>query len=85
MPSVNAKFAKSIRTSLIANEGNILCGSDMSGLETRTKLHYIWDYDPDYVKEQLAEDFDPHIDLSVFSGAMSSEEEKFYKWYSKNR
>lgn len=39
----------------------------------------MWPYDPEYVKQQLAEDFDPHLDLSQFAGAMTAQQVQDYK------
>lgn len=71
LPGVDKPFGDIVRGCLIAPEGYELCGSDMSGLEDRTKQHYMWDYDPDYVSEMNTEDFDPHLDLAVMANMMS--------------
>jgi hypothetical protein len=77
-----------IRGCLIAPEGMILCGSDMSSLEDRTKQHYMHYFDPDYVKAMNVEGFDPHLDLAEFGfemtsgkmGVMKSEIDWFKSW-----
>lgn len=79
LPGVDKPYGEDIRGCLITPEGYTLCGSDMSSLEDRTKQHYMWEYDPDYVKEMMTDDFDPHIDLATFAGAISSEDAKAYK------
>lgn len=56
-----------------------LCGSDCASLEDRTKQHYMFKHDPDYVAEMNTDDFDPHIDLAVFAGAMSKVDAAKYK------
>jgi len=58
----------------------IMIGSDISGLEDNTKQHYIYFYDPEYVKEMRVPGFDPHIDIGVLAGFISKEEEEFFKW-----
>ena len=75
-----------IRGCLIADRGSILCGSDMSSLEDRTKQHYMYYYDPDYVQEMIKPGFDPHLDLAEFGYevtnkeiGVSKEESDFYK------
>ena len=65
LPGVNKPYGDVIRGCLIAPEGYELCGSDMSSLEDRTKQHYMWDYDPDYVTEMNVEGFDPHLDIAI--------------------
>ncbi len=79
LPSVGKPYGEDVRGCLIAPEGYELCGSDMSSLEDRTKQHYMWDYDPEYVKEMQTEDFDPHLDLAVVAGFLSEEEAQLHK------
>ena len=79
LPSASAPYAEDIRASLIAPDGYELCGSDMSSLEDRTKQHYMWSHDPAYVKEMQTPDFDPHLALAEFAGALSPEQVKAHK------
>ena len=79
LPSINKPYGDVVRGVLMAQEGYTLCGSDMSSLEDRTKQHYMWDYDPDYVREMLTDDFDPHLALAEFAGALTPEQVKFHK------
>lgn len=79
LPGIDKPFGEEIRGCLIAPEGYELCGSDMSSLEDRTKQHYMWEYDPDYVAQMMTPDFDPHIDLAEFAGAISQKEATDYK------
>jgi hypothetical protein len=79
LPGVNKPYGKIIRGSLTAPEGYELCGSDMSSLEDRTKQHYMWEYDPEYVKEMNTEGFDPHLDIALTSGMMTQVQVDAYK------
>lgn len=72
LPGVDKPYGKDIRGCLIAPDGYVLVGSDMSSLEDRTKQHYMWDYDPEYVKEMMTDDFDPHLDICVAGGLLSN-------------
>ncbi len=74
LPSVKKPYGDIVRGVLIAPEGMELCGSDMSSLEDRTKQHYMWEYDPEYVKEMQTPDFDPHLALAEFAGALTPEQ-----------
>lgn len=74
LPGIDKPYGKDIRGCLICPEGYVLVGSDMSSLEDRTKQHYMWDFDPDYVKEMCTDDFDPHLDLCVAGKLLSSEQ-----------
>lgn len=71
LPGVDKKYGKQIRGALIASEGEILCGSDMSSLEDTTKQHYMYFYDPVYVTEMRTPGFDPHLDIAVLSGLLT--------------
>lgn len=62
-----------IRKCLKASEGTILIGSDMSGLEDRTKHHYMFHHDPDYVKTMMSSSYDPHLDIAVVAHNMGIE------------
>lgn len=71
LPGVDKPYGADVRGCLVAPEGYELCGSDMSSLEDRTKQHYMWPHDPEYVKEMMTPDFDPHLDLAQFAGALT--------------
>ncbi len=85
LPGIDKPYGADIRGCLVCPEGYELAGSDMKSLEDRTKQHYMWPHDPEYVKEMLAEDFDPHLGLAEFAKAMTPDEVKFYKWYEKKK
>jgi hypothetical protein len=80
LPGINKMYGKEIRGSLIASEGELLCGSDMSSLEDSTKQHYMFFYDPEYVTEMRTPGFDPHIDIGVLANLITKEESEYYKW-----
>lgn len=63
-----------IRGCIVAKDGNMICGSDMSSLEARMKQHFIYHLDPDYVHDMMVEGFDEHWDLAVSAGAISQEQ-----------
>lgn len=83
LPAASKPYGDIVRGVLIAPEGYELCGSDMSSLEDRTKQHYMWDHDPDYVKEMQTDDFDPHLALAEFAGALTPEQVKSHKTKAK--
>jgi hypothetical protein len=74
LPGVDKAWGKEIRGALIAREGCELMGSDINSLEDMTKRHYIWPYDPDYVKEMDNPDYCAHLDLAVQAGRISKED-----------
>ena len=80
LPTTPKPYWEMVRGCLTCLEGMELCGSDMSSLEDNTKRHYMYYFDPDYVKEQTTYGFDSHCDIAVLSSAMSKDEETFYKY-----
>lgn len=78
LPGVMKPWGKEIRGCLIARDGYELCGSDMTSLEDMTKRHYIYDWDPEYVKEMARPGFDPHLDLAKHAKRITQEELDLY-------
>lgn len=74
LPGVFAPYGKQIRGSLIAGEGNVLLGSDLSSLEDRVKHSFMIPYDPEYVQTMLREDYDPHITMALTAGMVTQKE-----------
>ena len=68
LPSVDKPYGDVIRGCLVAPEGYVLCGADMTSLEDTTKRHYMKPYDPEYVEAMSTEGFDPHLDLALHAG-----------------
>lgn len=74
LPGVQTPYGEIIRGCLTCEKDMVLCGSDMSGLEDRLKQHYMYPYDPEYVKEMTYDGYDPHLDLAVSAGAVTKDE-----------
>jgi DNA polymerase III epsilon subunit-like protein len=80
IPSPRKQYGAEIRALFIARRDDTeLVGADMCSLEDRTKQHYLWDYDPEYVQDMMQDDFDPHLDLAESSGAVTRAEVLAYK------
>lgn len=79
LPGVDKPWGKEIRGALIAPEGYVMCGSDMTSLEDTTRRHYVKPLDPDYVTKQSEPGYDPHLDLAVKAGMCSEDDYEFYK------
>lgn len=81
LPTLMKAYGKEVREVLIAPDSDhILCGSDISGLEESTKHHYMYKYDPEYVKEMRTPTFDPHIDIAIQAKLITQETGSWYKW-----
>lgn len=85
LPTIPKPYWEDIRGCLITDEGYELCGSDMSSLEDNTKQHYMYFFDPNYVRQMRTPGFDPHIDIAVRAKNLSYDEGEFYKWYDKKK
>lgn len=80
IPSLRKPYGKEIRGLLIARSDDVeLMGADCSSLEDRTKQHFMWPHDPEYVKDMMTPDFDPHCDIAQEAGIMTADEVSAYK------
>lgn len=79
LPGVDKLYGEDIRGCLIAPDGYELCGSDMCALEDRTKQHFMWPHDPDYVRSMMAKGYCPHVDIAVLAGFLTKEQEERHK------
>lgn len=79
IPSGRVPYGKELRSLLVARDGCSLVGSDLSSLENRWKFHYQMPLDPEFVKSQMSEDFDPHLALAVAGGLLTKDDMSFYK------
>ena len=84
IPSTRKPYGALIRGLLTVRSKNFeLCGSDMSSLEDRTKQHYMWKHDPEYVTDMMQPGFDPHCDMALAANLMTDDDVKFYKSFDK--
>lgn len=83
LPSLRVKYGEDLRGLLVAREGKILLGSDLSSLEDSVKHHFQIPIDPEYVKSQMTDGFDPHNAIAIAAGLMTQEQADFYRWYKK--
>lgn len=80
IPSGRVFLGSQVRALLtVRDPENILLGSDLSSLENRLKFHFQLPLDPDYVKAQMSDDFDPHLALALLAGLLTEDEVNFYK------
>ena len=80
LPSTRKPYGKEIRSLLMARNDKLeLCGSDMSSLEDRTKQHYMWKHDQEYVIEMQKKGFDPHLDMAIAANMITEEESTWFK------
>lgn len=78
LPGVEKDYGHDVRGCLIAADGYVLCGADMVSLESTTKRHYMFPYDPDYVADMSQPGFDEHLDLAAFAGFVDRDDIEYY-------
>lgn len=79
LPAAHKKFAEPIRGSLIAQDGYILMGSDLSSLENRVGHHFMMPHDPEYVETMNSDDYDAHLYTAWAAGMITEQEMIDYK------
>lgn len=80
LPSLRVFGGEQLRGMLSAQDGDYeQLGSDLCSLEDRCKHHFQWVYDPEYVKKQLAPDYDAHLAIGVIGGFITEKESQDHK------
>lgn len=80
IPSDRVFGGKELRGMLEAESPEYeLLGSDLSSLEDRCKHNFQWEYDPEYVKKQLAPDYDAHLAIGVIGGFITEKQSQAHK------
>lgn len=80
LPSIRVFGGEELRGMLEAcSEEYEQLGSDLCSLEDRCKHHYQWNFDPEYVKKQLADDYDAHLAIGVIGGFITEEQAQAHK------
>lgn len=81
LPSVRVAYGEDLRSLLVCDNESLLLGSDLKSLEDRLKHHFQWKLDPEYVKTQMKDGFDPHNAIAVMAGLMSQQDADWYSEY----
>lgn len=80
LPSLRVFGGKELRGLLESfSEDYESLGSDLCSLEDRCKHHFQWAYDPEYVKKQLAPDYDAHLAIGVIGGFITEKQSQDHK------
>ena len=83
LPKPTALYGEYVRSVMVAPEGMVLIGSDVSSLEDKTKQIAIYDYDSEYVEQMNFPGWDAHLDIGQRANLLTSDEVEFFKWYKK--
>lgn len=78
LPGIDKPYGADVRGCLIARDGYELCGADLNSLEDNTKKHYMYQYDPVYVKEMSVPGYDPHLTIAKRAGAITDDDIAFF-------
>lgn len=78
LPSSRVLHGENVRSCMIARDGKILVGSDLSALENVIKFNLQMPLDSEFVLSQQAEDFDVHLDIALEAGMLTESELNFY-------
>jgi hypothetical protein len=81
MPKPSATHGELVRSCIVAPEGYVCIGADLSSIEDKCKQISIFPYDPEYVKSMNTKGWDAHLSLGLKAGMFSQEEVDFFKWY----
>ena len=79
LPKTSASYGQYIRSCLTVGDGELLLGCDLKALEATTKVNMTCEIDPTTLEEFVDPEFDTHLDLAVFSNALSQEDSDYYK------
>lgn len=87
LPKVSRPYGDIIRGCLTVPDPEkwLLCGADVSGLEDTTKQHYIYFFDPEYVKQMRVPGFDPHLDIAILAGMLTDQQVSDHKLYDQTK
>jgi hypothetical protein len=84
LPSSRVPYGEDLRAMLIMKEGYLNLGADLSSLEDRVKHHFQIPLDPEYVKTQLGEGFDPHCYIAVLGNLMTQAQSDEHALFEKS-
>ena len=79
MPGVDKLYGEEIRGCIIADKDCSFLGCDLTNIEDKTKRHYIFKYDPDYVNTMNIPGYDAHLEIAMLGGYLKQEDIDFYK------
>ena len=79
LPATGKPFAESIRGSLVAGEGYVSIGSDLSSLESKVSHHFMVVHDPEYIKTLNEDGYDGHLAMAQSAGLISQSNVDDYK------
>ena len=81
LPKPNSQYGELVRSCMVAPEGYVMIGADLSSIEDKCKQISILYLDPEYVESMNKKGWDAHLALGSRAGMFTKDEADFYKWY----
>jgi hypothetical protein len=81
LPKPNANYGELVRSVMVAPEGYVCIGADLSSIEDKCKQISIYNLDYEYVMSMNQRGWDAHLALGLKSGMFTEDEVQFYKWW----
>lgn len=78
LPSSRVLYGEEVRSCMVAKDGKVLMGSDLTALENTIKFNFQLPHDKAYVEAQQSDDFDPHLDIALQASMLTESELNFY-------
>lgn len=78
LPSSRVLYGEEVRSCMVAKDGKVLMGSDLTALENTIKFNFQLPHDKEYVEAQQSDDFDPHLDIALQASMLTESELHFY-------
>lgn len=78
LPSSRVLYGEEVRSCMVAKDGKVLMGSDLTALENTIKFNFQLPHDKEYVEAQQSDDFDPHLDIALQANMLTESELYFY-------
>lgn len=85
LPKPSSPHGALVRGVMVAPEGYVCIGADLSSIEDKCKQISIYDLDPEYVKSMNTKGWDAHLALGEKAGMFTADEVQFYKWYKNKK
>lgn len=82
LPKPNSQYGDLVRSVMIAPEGYVCIGADLSSIEDKCKQISIYELDREYVESMNSRGWDAHLALGLKSGMFTEDEVQFYKWFN---
>jgi len=81
LPKPNAEHGNLVRSVMVAPNGYVCFGADLSSIEDKCKQISIYDLDREYVLSMNSKGWDAHLALGLKARMFTQDEAQFYKWF----